>query len=42
MKLDKRTITLIVSVLLNLLGGLGVIDPLATDQDTMPCQDRGE
>ena len=41
MKLDKATITLVVSVILNLLGGLGIIDPLVQNPDAVPCQDRG-
>ena len=34
---SKTTLTLIVSVLLNLLGGLGVIDPLTGPAPCKPC-----
>lgn len=33
MKLDKKTLCIVVSVLLNLLGGLGIIEPLTGTPD---------
>ena len=39
MKLDRATVTLLVSVALNLLGGLGLIDPLVGPATPAPCEE---
>jgi hypothetical protein len=38
MKLDRKTMTLLVSVALNLLGGLGLVDPLVPQAPPAPCE----
>lgn len=35
--IDKKTLCIIVSVLLNLLGGLGVIDPVVGGPECAPA-----
>lgn len=38
MKLDRKTLTLLASVILNLLGGLGLVDPLVHQAPPAPCE----
>ena len=40
MKLDARTVSLVVSLILNLLGVFGLVDPVVQNPDAVPCQDR--